>query len=114
MPGFPSVRVRRRVECRQARESNTGQRPNEFVLFRVMTVNIACLTTGQEISVEVDENQSFNMEVGTGEAALFAHHIAHASHPNRSEDRCIFSRFERLDALCLGLVHFALIYDAAR
>ena len=28
--------------------------------------------------------------------------------------RCIFSRFEKLDALFLGFVHFALIYDAVR
>ena len=28
--------------------------------------------------------------------------------------RRIFSRFEKLDALFLGSVHFALIYDAVR
>ena len=28
--------------------------------------------------------------------------------------RRIFSRFEKLDALFLGFVHFALIYDAVR
>lgn len=47
------------------------------------------LTRGQEISVEVYENEAANIEVGTGEAALFAYRLAHASYPNRSDDRRI-------------------------
>ena len=47
------------------------------------------LTRGQEISVEIDEDQAVNIEVGSGEAALFAYRIAHASYPNRSDDRRI-------------------------
>ena len=47
------------------------------------------LSRGQEIAVEVDEDQAVNLEVDTGEAALFAYHIAHASYPNRSDDRRI-------------------------
>ena len=47
------------------------------------------LTRGQEISVGIDEDQAVNLEVGSGEAALFAYRIAHASYPNRSPDRRI-------------------------
>jgi len=47
------------------------------------------LTRGQEISVGIDEDQAVNIEVGSGEAALFAYRIAHASYPNRSPDRRI-------------------------
>ncbi|MCP5155864.1 MAG: phytanoyl-CoA dioxygenase family protein [Ectothiorhodospiraceae bacterium] len=47
------------------------------------------LTRGQEIAVDVDEDAAVDIEVGTGEAALFAFRIAHASHPNRSDDRRI-------------------------
>ena len=47
------------------------------------------LTRGQEVSVEVDEDEAVNIEVSTGEAALFAYRIAHASYPNRSDDRRI-------------------------
>ena len=47
------------------------------------------LTRGQEISVVVDENDAVSIEVGTGEAAFFAYRIAHASYPNRSDDRRI-------------------------
>ena len=47
------------------------------------------LTRGQEISVTVNEDEAVNIEVDTGEAALFAYRIAHASYPNRSNDRRI-------------------------
>jgi hypothetical protein len=47
------------------------------------------LTRGQEISVQVDESAAHNLEVRPGEAALFHYRIAHASHPNRSDDRRI-------------------------
>ena len=47
------------------------------------------LSRGQEIAVEVDEDEAVNIEVATGEAALFAYRLAHASHPNRSDDRRI-------------------------
>ena len=46
------------------------------------------LTRGQEIG-GVDENLAVNLEVDTGEATLFAYRIAHASHPNRTDDRRI-------------------------
>ena len=46
------------------------------------------LTRGQEIG-GVDENLAVNLEVATGEAALFAYRIAHASHPNQTDDRRI-------------------------
>ena len=41
------------------------------------------LTRGQSIE-DVDEAQAQNLEVDTGQAALFAFRIAHASHPNNS------------------------------
>ena len=47
------------------------------------------LTRGQEISVAVDEDEAVNIEVDTGNAALFAYRIAHASYPNRSDERRI-------------------------
>ena len=59
------------------------------------------LTRGQEIAVEVDEEEAVNIEVGTGEAALFAYRIAHASYPNSSSDRRIAVAFRYIppDAL---------------
>ena len=47
------------------------------------------LTRGQEIAVGVDEAQAVNVTLATGEAALFAYGIAHASPANRSDDRRI-------------------------
>jgi ectoine hydroxylase-related dioxygenase (phytanoyl-CoA dioxygenase family) len=47
------------------------------------------LTRGQTIDVDIDERKAVNIEVNTGDAALFAYEIAHASHPNRSNDRRI-------------------------
>ena len=46
------------------------------------------LTRGQSI-FEIDENQAVNIEVDTGEAVFFNYRIAHASHPNRSQERRI-------------------------
>lgn len=46
------------------------------------------LTRGQQIS-HIQEEKSVNLEVDTGEAAIFAYRIAHASSPNRSADRRI-------------------------
>ncbi len=46
------------------------------------------LTRGQQIS-NIQEEKSVNLEVDTGEAAIFAYRIAHASRPNRSADRRI-------------------------
>ena len=45
------------------------------------------LTRGQTIFEGVDENRAVDIEVGTGEAVFFTYRIAHASHPNRSNDR---------------------------
>ncbi len=45
------------------------------------------LTRGQTIDVDIDESKSVNIELKTGEAALFAYEIAHASHPNQSDHR---------------------------
>ena len=47
------------------------------------------LTRGQTIDVDIDERKAVNIEVKTGDAALFAYEIAHASHPNHSGDRRI-------------------------
>ena len=47
------------------------------------------LSRGQQIAVDVDEDEAVNIEVGAGEAALFAYRLAHASYPNRSDDRRI-------------------------
>ncbi len=47
------------------------------------------LTRGQEIYEGIDETKTVNLEVQTGEAAIFAFRIAHASHPNASDDRRI-------------------------
>ncbi len=46
------------------------------------------LTRGQTI-FDVDENQAVNIEANTGEAVFFNYRIAHASHPNCSNDRRI-------------------------
>jgi len=47
------------------------------------------LTRGQEIAVEVDESATVNLEARPGEVAFFHYRIAHASHPNASDDRRI-------------------------
>ncbi|MGI9336427.1 MAG: phytanoyl-CoA dioxygenase family protein [Gammaproteobacteria bacterium] len=47
------------------------------------------LTRGQEIYDGIDESRTVNLEVMPGEAAIFAFRIAHASHPNASDDRRI-------------------------
>ncbi len=47
------------------------------------------LTRGQEIYEGIDESKAVNLEVQSGEAAMFAFRIAHASHPNASDDRRI-------------------------
>ncbi len=46
------------------------------------------LTRGQQIT-GIDEGKAVNLEVDTGEATLFAFRIAHASHPNQTDDRRI-------------------------
>ena len=46
------------------------------------------LTRGQEIR-DIDEDRAVNLEVDTGDAKIFAFRIAHASHPNRTDDRRI-------------------------
>ena len=45
------------------------------------------LTRGQEIAVEVDESKAVSMPLQTGEASLHNGRLAHASEPNRSDDR---------------------------
>lgn len=47
------------------------------------------LTRGQQIVEGIDESRAVNMEVDTGEAAIFTYRIAHASYPNESADRRI-------------------------
>ncbi len=47
------------------------------------------LTRGQVIDRDIDESKAVNVTLETGEAALFAYEIAHASHPNQSDDRRI-------------------------
>ena len=47
------------------------------------------LTRGQTITDGIEEARAVDLEVDTGEVALFAYRIAHASHPNRSDDRRI-------------------------
>ncbi len=46
------------------------------------------LTRGQSIN-DIDENRAVNLVVETGQAVLFAFRIAHASYPNKTEDRRI-------------------------
>ncbi len=46
------------------------------------------LTRGQTISA-IDESKAVNIEVNSGEAVFFTYRIAHASHPNSSNDRRI-------------------------
>ena len=46
------------------------------------------LTRGQTI-LDIDESKAVNVELQTGEAALFDYSIAHASYPNESDDRRI-------------------------
>ena len=47
------------------------------------------LTRGQEIAVEVDENQTVAMPLNPGEISLHNVRLAHASSPNQSADRRI-------------------------
>ena len=47
------------------------------------------LTRGQEIVEGIDESKAVNVELAPGEGSIFAFRIAHASHPNRSDDRRI-------------------------
>lgn len=47
------------------------------------------LTRGQEISVEVDESKAVSMPLEPGQASLHNGRLAHASGPNRSNDRRI-------------------------
>jgi non-heme Fe2+,alpha-ketoglutarate-dependent halogenase len=47
------------------------------------------LTRGQVIDVDIDETMAVDVVLKTGEAALFAYEIAHASPPNQSDDRRI-------------------------
>ncbi|MDE0460197.1 MAG: phytanoyl-CoA dioxygenase family protein [Chromatiales bacterium] len=47
------------------------------------------LTRGQEITEGIDESRAVNVELEPGEGSLFAFRIAHASHPNRTDDRRI-------------------------
>jgi hypothetical protein len=47
------------------------------------------LTRGQAITAAVDESAAVNMQVDSGEMALFTYRIAHASYPNTSDDRRI-------------------------
>ena len=47
------------------------------------------LTRGQEITEGIDEPRTVNVELEPGEASIFAFRIAHASHPNRTDDRRI-------------------------
>ena len=46
------------------------------------------LTRGQSIA-GIDETKAVNLKVQTGECVAFAFRIAHASHPNRSDERRI-------------------------
>ena len=46
------------------------------------------LTRGQTIE-GVDETRAVNLELAPGEAALFDYRLAHASYPNRGDDRRI-------------------------
>ena len=45
------------------------------------------LTRGQTIFEGIDENKAVNTEADTGEAIFFTYRLAHASHPNCSNDR---------------------------
>ena len=47
------------------------------------------LHRGQELEMEVDEDKAVNIELQPGETSLHHGWIAHASHPNKSDDRRI-------------------------
>ena len=47
------------------------------------------LTRGQTIYQGIDESKAVDIEVDTGEAVFFTYRIAHASNPNRGNDRRI-------------------------
>ena len=47
------------------------------------------LHRGQELEMEVDEDKAVNIELQPGEASLHHGWVAHASHPNKSDDRRI-------------------------
>ena len=47
------------------------------------------LTRGQQIIAGIDEDKAVNLVVPTGECVVFAFRIAHASHPNNSDERRI-------------------------
>ena len=47
------------------------------------------LHRGQELEMEVDEDKAVNIELQLWEASLHHGWVAHASHPNKSDDRRI-------------------------
>lgn len=47
------------------------------------------LTRGQEVAIEVDEDQAVDVVLKPGQASLHHGHLIHASGPNRSDDRRI-------------------------
>lgn len=49
----------------------------------------AMLTRGQELAVEVDEDEAFDVELAPGQVSLHHHKIFHASPANTSNDRRI-------------------------
>ena len=47
------------------------------------------LHRGQELEMEVDEDKTVSIKLQPGEASLHHGWVAHASHPNKSDDRRI-------------------------
>ena len=47
------------------------------------------LHRGQELEMELDEDKTVSIELQPGEASLHHGRVAHASHPNKSDDRRI-------------------------
>jgi non-heme Fe2+,alpha-ketoglutarate-dependent halogenase len=62
------------------------------------------LTRGQEIAVTVDENQAKTMALQPGEMSLHNVRLAHASGPNRSDDRRIGVSFHYMPTRSRQLV----------
>ena len=66
-----------------------GSHKGEFMPHEDLYRDDNMLTRGQEISVEVDESKTVAMPLRPGQVSLHNGRLAHASSPNRSDDRRI-------------------------
>ena len=66
-----------------------GSHTNSIVEHRDTFDENNLLSRGQELAVDVDENEAVSVELRPGEMSLHHGRVFHGSHPNRSDDRRI-------------------------